>query len=157
MRNVVRSMPDHRLAVHILFFQDIKLFANGFVYISKEGIREIVLFAELLLRLGRVAGDAEHDGAGVLDFFELVAKAAGLDGAAGRIGFGIEEEDDRLAGEILQMDGLLRVVLERKVGNFVVDFHYFPSKKADECPRTGGRLKLSCSSEDYVTGSHRMF
>jgi hypothetical protein len=55
------------------------------------------------------------------------------------------------------MDGLLRVVLERKVGNLIVDFHFSPSKNAGECPRSGGRLKLSGSSEDYVTGSHSMF
>ena len=45
MRKVVRSMPMTFLAVHILFLENIKLFADCFVYISKEGIRQVVLFA----------------------------------------------------------------------------------------------------------------
>ena len=107
MRNVVRSIPIDFLPVHILFLQDTKLIADLFVYISKEGIRKVVLLAEFLLRLGRVARDAEHDGAGRLDLFELVAETARLDGAAGRIGFGIKEQDHRLSGKILQMNGFL--------------------------------------------------
>jgi uncharacterized membrane protein YgcG len=123
--------PHDFFAVHILFFENIKLFAHGFVYISKEGIREVVLFAEFPLRLRRIAGNAEDDGAGRLDFFELVAKAAGLNGAAGRVGFGIEKQDDRLTGEVLQMDGLVVIVLENKIGDFVVDFHFSSLQEMD--------------------------
>jgi len=51
--------------------------------------------------------------------------------------FRVEEENHRLAGEIFQMDGLLRVVLERKVGNFVVDFHFsLPQQMRRTQPRT---------------------
>ena len=37
----------HFLAVHVLFLQHIKLFADFLVYISKECVREVVLGAEL--------------------------------------------------------------------------------------------------------------
>src|ERR1700744_2516668 len=82
----------HFLAIHVLFFQDTKLIRNRFVYISKERIREIILFAELLLGFRCVARDAKDHGPCVLDLPELIAKATGLDGAAGGVGFRIEEE-----------------------------------------------------------------
>ena len=44
--NVVRSMPHHFLAVHVLFLQHAKLFAHFLVYISKECVRQVVLGAE---------------------------------------------------------------------------------------------------------------
>ena len=48
--------PHNFFAVHILFLEDAKLFANCFVYISKEGIGQVIFFLELLLRFGSVAG-----------------------------------------------------------------------------------------------------
>src|SRR5271170_5754474 len=47
--------PNHFLAVHILFLENIKLFADYFVYICKEGVGQVELLFEFLLRLGRVA------------------------------------------------------------------------------------------------------
>ena len=44
--------PHHFLAVHVLFFQHVKLFADFLVYISKECVREVVLGLEF----GLVAG-----------------------------------------------------------------------------------------------------
>src|SRR5271163_191447 len=44
--------PNHFLAVHILFLENVKLFANYFVYICKEGIGQVILLFEFLLRLG---------------------------------------------------------------------------------------------------------
>jgi hypothetical protein len=35
-----------------------------------------------------------------LELLEVVAEAAGFDGAAGGVGLGVEEEDDGLAGEV---------------------------------------------------------
>jgi hypothetical protein len=114
---------DDFLAVHVLFLENPKLFADFFVYICKEWIRQVVLGLEFGLGFGRVAGDAEDDGSGVLELFEGVAEAAGFDGAAGGIGPGIEEEDNGLAGEVAEMHGLILVVLNGEVGNFLVKFH----------------------------------
>jgi len=114
---------DDFLAVHVLFLEDPKLFADFFVYISKERIRKVVLCLEFGLGFGRVAGDAEDDGAGVLELFEGVTKAAGFDGAAGSVGAGIEEEDDGFSGEVAEVDGVFLIVLKREVGDFLVQFH----------------------------------
>src|ERR1700722_5632433 len=84
--------PNYLLAVHILFLENIKLFADYFVYICKEGVRQVVLILEFLLRLGRVARDTENDGSSLLYLLEYITKAAGFDGGAGSVSPGIEEK-----------------------------------------------------------------
>ncbi len=127
---------NHFLAIHVLFLENIKLFADYFVYICKEGVRQVVLLFEFLLGLGRVARDTQDDGAGLLYLFEDITKAAGFDGAAGSIGLGIKEEHDRFAAEIFQVHGLVFFSLKRKVGHFVVHFHEkSPSPKRDAMQR----------------------
>src|SRR5277367_3748522 len=78
--------PNHFLAVHILFLENIKLFADYFVYICKEGVRQVVLLFEFLLRLGRVARDTQNDGSSLLYLLECVTKAAGFNGASRSVG-----------------------------------------------------------------------
>src|SRR5271163_4057722 len=114
---------DDFLAVHVLFLEHIKLFADFFVYICKEWIGQVILFLEFLLSFGRVAGDAENNGSGGLELFEGVAEAAGFDGATGRIGSGVKEKDNGLAGKVLEVHSIFLVVLQREVGNFLVEFH----------------------------------
>src|SRR5277367_2447679 len=114
---------DDFLAVHVLFLEHIKLFADFFVYICKEWIRQVILFLEFLLRPGRVAGDAENDGSGSLELLEGVTEAAGFDGASGRVGSGVKEQDNGLAGKVLEVHSIFLVVLQREVGNFLVEFH----------------------------------
>src|ERR1700758_1197541 len=80
---------DHLLAVHILLLENIKLFADYFVYICKEGVGQVVLLFKLLLRLGRVARDTKNNGACLLYLLEDVAETAGFDGATGSVGPGI--------------------------------------------------------------------
>src|ERR1700744_789751 len=91
----------HFLAIHILLLENIKLFADYFVYICKEDIRQVVLLFELLLRLWCVARDTENNSAGLLYLLEDVAKTAGFDGAAGSVGPGIEEKHHGFAAVIL--------------------------------------------------------
>ena len=57
---------------------------------------------ELLDRLDRVRGDAEHDRAERVVVRRVVADAARLRGAAGRVGLGVEVQDHRAAGELRQ-------------------------------------------------------
>ena len=109
------------LAVHVLFLEDTKLIDDFFVYICQERVGEIVFFLELALGFDGVAGDAEDDGSGGLQFFEGVAEAAGLDGTARGVGFGVKEEYDGLSGEVGEIDGVVLVVLECKVGYFFVE------------------------------------
>jgi hypothetical protein len=115
--------PDF-LAIHVLLLHDAKLIADLFVYICKEWVREAVFLLEVALGFGCVAADAEDDGAGGLEFGEGVAEAASLNGAAGGVGPGVKEEDDGFAGEVGEVDGVLRIVLESEVGYFFVQLHW---------------------------------
>ena len=85
---------NHFLAIHILLFENIKLFADYFVYISKEGVRQAILFLEFFLRLGRVARDTQNDSSGLLYLLEDVTKSAGFNRAARSVCLGIEEKHD---------------------------------------------------------------
>jgi hypothetical protein len=124
--------PNHFLAIHILFLENVKLFADYFVYICKEGVGQVVLFFEFFLRLGRIARDTQNDGPGLLYLLKYVAKATGFDGAAGSVCLGIEEKHDWFAGKIFQVHGLVLFGLKREISNFVVYFHEKdPSTKRD--------------------------
>src|SRR5271154_2867866 len=128
--------PNHFLAVHILFLENVKLFANYFVYICKEGIGQVVLLFEFLLCLRRVARDTQNNGSGLLYLLEDVTKATGFDSAAGGVGLGIKEKHHRFAGEIFKMYGFVFFGLQCEVSNFVVHFHEKdPSKKRCAMPQ----------------------
>ena len=122
------------LPVHIFFFQHVKLFADFFVYIGKEGIRQVVLCLELRWPSGVSREMPSTMAPAALEFFEGVAEAAGLDRAARSVGSGIKEEDDGLAGEILEVNGIFLVILKRKIGNFLVEFHK-SSFSGEDCAR----------------------
>ena len=74
------------LAVHRLVAQKIEALDEHLVGVGEQRILDVVFFGELLLRLYGVAGDAEDDGSSLLQLCELITKAAGFDGAAGRVG-----------------------------------------------------------------------
>ena len=107
------------LAIHVLFLQHVKLLAHFLVHIGKQRVRQLVFGAKFGLLLGRVAADAQHHRPSRLQFRERIAEAAGLNGAARSIRFGVKEEDDRLAGVIRQAHGLILVRLQGKIGNFL--------------------------------------
>jgi hypothetical protein len=126
--------PDDLFPVHIFLFQNVKLLAGFFIHVGQQRIRKVIIFLELTLGFGCVAGDAEHDGSGFLQLLEGIAKAAGLNGAAGRIGFRIEEKDNGLAREIAQVNGFFLIVLKGKIGDFFMQFHRFPLKSTISRP-----------------------
>src|SRR3984957_20208328 len=135
------------LAIHVLFLENIKLFADYFVYICKEGVRQVVLLLEFLLRLGCVARDTQNDSPGLLYLLEYITKAAGFDGAAGSVSPGIEEKHNRLAAEILQVHGFVFFGLQREVSNFVVHLHEkSPSAKRDAMQRDYSMMKNAARS-----------
>lgn len=112
-----------QLAVHGLGFDDAEAVADGLVGVGKERVLEIVLFGELLLRLDGVARDAEDYYASLLQFCEMVAKAAGFDGAARGVGLGIEEEYDGLAGEVGEVDDVAVLIRQGEIFYDVADLH----------------------------------
>ena len=60
---------------------------------------------------GCVRRDADDHRAGLLVFLEAIADPAGLRRATGRVGLGVEVEDERLALEVVELDGLAVLVL----------------------------------------------
>jgi hypothetical protein len=137
----------HFLAIHVLFLENIKLFADYFVYICKERVGQVVLLLEFLLRLGCVARDTQNDSPGLLYLLEYITKAAGFDGAAGSVSPGIEEKHNRLAAEILQVHGFVFFSLQREVSNFVVHLHEkSPSPKRDAMQRDYSMMKNAARS-----------
>ena len=123
--NYVGGALDARdlLAVHVLFFDDAEAVADGLVGVGQERVLQVVLFCELLLRFHGVARDAEDDDSRFLQLGEVVSEAAGFDGATGRVGLGIEEEDDGLAGEIREADLVAVLIGEGKVFDETTDLH----------------------------------
>ena len=113
----------NELAVHVLWFDKVVAIDEHHVGVGEEVIGKVVLVLELLLILDGVARDAENDDAGLLKLLEGVAEAAGFDGAARRVGAGIEEENDRLALEVGEGDVFALLVLEGEVFYFVAYLH----------------------------------
>lgn len=117
----------HFFAVHVLLFENAKLIADDFVYICEQRVRQLVFFFEFHLRFGRVARDADDYGAGVLQLSELVSKPAGLDSAAGGVGFRIEEKYYRFAGKLRKLHWIAIFILESKISYLVMFLHRIPS------------------------------
>jgi hypothetical protein len=111
------------LAVHVLGLDEVVAVDELHVGVGQEVVGQVVLVLELLLVLDGVAGDAEDDDALLLEFLEGVAEAAGLDGAAGGVGAGVEEEDYGLGFEVGEGDFFAVLILEGEVFYFVVYLH----------------------------------
>ena len=91
----------HFLPVHVLFFDHAEGVADFLIGIGEERVGEVVFLFELLLLGGSVGGDAENDGAGLLDLLECVAEPARFYGSTGGVGLGIEEQNHVLTAKIL--------------------------------------------------------
>ena len=86
------------------------------VGVGEEREVEHVVVGERAQPLDGVAGDAEHDRVGGLVVGRVVTNAAGLGGAARRVGLGIEVDDDGAAAQLRQRDRLAVLVGEGEVG-----------------------------------------
>jgi hypothetical protein len=71
-----------------------------------------------------VGAHAQDGDAELVEFFFCVAKLGRFDGSTGSVGFGVEEEEDALAGEVLKRDGLAVVGWEAKGGGFGANFEH---------------------------------
>ena len=94
----------HLFAIHVLLLDDAELVGNGLVLVGEEGVGQLVLVLELLLGGGCVGGDADYGDPGPGKLAVCVAEPARFYGSTGGIGFRIEEEDDRFAAKLLQLD-----------------------------------------------------
>jgi hypothetical protein len=111
------------LSVHIFGLDKVVAIDQNHVGIGQQIVGEFVFVFEFLLGFYIVAGDAEDYYACLLEFFEGVAEAAGLDGAAGGVGSGVEEEDNGFSFEVGEGDVFSVLVLECEVFYFVAGFH----------------------------------
>jgi hypothetical protein len=112
-----------QLAVHVFWLDEVVAVDQDHVGIGEEIVGEVEFVFEFLLVFYGVTGDAEDDDAGLLEFGEGIAEAAGLNGAAGSIGAGIKEEDYGGAFEVGEGDVFAVLVLESEVFYFVAEFH----------------------------------
>ncbi|MET4575667.1 hypothetical protein ABIE13_000767 [Ottowia thiooxydans] len=85
------------LAVHDLVFHHTEHVAHFFFGVSNQLERQLKLGLEVFVRFHVIARNAEHNGSGFHEVFVLVAKLHGLGCATGRIVFGIEIKNQRLA------------------------------------------------------------
>ena len=115
--------PNHRFAVHILFFQDFELCGNLFFRIGEQGVRKFVLFLEVFLCRGSVGRDAEYYQAGLLEFYIGVAEPARFNRSTGSVGLGIKEKHNVLPAELFQRNAFAVLVEQIKIGCFHVGFH----------------------------------
>ena len=101
-----RSPGDahHLLAIHVLLFDHTELVSDGLVLVGEKRVRQFVLVLEFLLSGRCVGRDAEYGNAGPGELSICVAEPARFYGSTGGIGFRIEEEDDRFAAKLLQLD-----------------------------------------------------
>ena len=95
---------QHFLAVHVLFLDHAELVGDCLVLISQQRIGQLVLVLELLLGGRCIGRDSEYGDSGPGQFAVCVAEPARFDGSTGGIGFRIEEQDNRLAAKLLQLD-----------------------------------------------------
>ena len=113
----------HVGAAHELFFLPGAELLDGFVGgIAEQREIEILLGLEGGLGFDGVGAHAEDGDAEIVEFFFCVTKLGRFDGSTGCVGFGVEEEEDLLAGEIFEREFLAFVGLQAEAGSFDAGF-----------------------------------
>jgi len=113
----------HMGAAHeMLFLPDAELLDGFMGGVAEKREIEILLGLEGGLGFDGIGAHAEDGDAEIVEFLFCVTKLGRFDGSTGGVGFGVEKEEDALAGEVLERDGLAVVGLEAKGGGFGADF-----------------------------------
>ena len=71
-----------------------------------------------------IGAHAEDGHAELVEIFFCVAKLGRFDGSTSGVGFGVEEEEDLLAGEVIQRDVFAFVGFEAEGGGFGAKFEH---------------------------------
>jgi hypothetical protein len=101
-----------------------------------------------------VGAHAEDGYTQLVEVFFCVAKLGRFYRSTGSVGFGVEEEEDLSAGEVLEGDGLAVVGWETEGGGFGADFQHstflreliFKAYQESGRPHLPGRGKLRAAS-----------
>jgi len=105
-----------------LFFLPGAEFLDGFVGgVAEQREIEILLGLEGGLGFDGVGAHAENGDAEIVEFLFCVAKLGRLDRSTGSVGFGEKEEEDALAGEVLERNFFAFVGWEAEGGGFGAD------------------------------------
>jgi hypothetical protein len=95
----------HEGAAHELFFLPGAELLNSFVgRVTEQGEIEFVFLFEGSESFDGIGAQAEDGDAELVEFFFCVAKLGRFYRSTGSVGFGVEEEEDALAGEVFERD-----------------------------------------------------
>jgi hypothetical protein len=116
----------HEGAAHELFFLPGTELLDGLVGgIAEQWEIEFLLGLEGGLGFDGIGAHAEDGDAELVEIFFCVAKLGRFDGSTGGVGFGVEEEEDALAGEIFEREFFAFVGLEAEGGGFGAEFEHY--------------------------------
>ena len=91
----------HGGAAHELFFLPGAELADEFVVgVAEQGEIQILLGLEGGLGFDEIGAEAEDGHVELVEVFLCVTKLGRFDGSTGGVGFGVEEEEDALTGEV---------------------------------------------------------
>jgi hypothetical protein len=119
-------------AAHELFFLPGAEFFDEFMSgIAKQREIQFLLLLEGGLGFDGISAEAEDGHVELVEIFFCVTKLGRFDGSTGGVGFGVEEEEDALAGEVGEGDGFAVVGFQGEAGCFGAWFDHsgFPSRQ----------------------------
>jgi len=121
-----RTADDaHEGAAHELFFLPGAELLNGFVGgVAEQREIEPVLFLEGSQSFDGIGAHAENGDVELIKLLLCVTKLGRFDGSTGSAGFGEEEKEDALTGEVFERDFLAFVAFEAKDGGFSAYFEH---------------------------------
>ncbi len=115
----------HEGAAHELFFLPDAEFLDGFVgRVAEQGEIEILLGLEGGLGCDSVGAHAEDGHIKLVELLLCVAKLGRFNRSTGGVGFGVEEEENALAGEVFEREFAAIVGWEAKGGGFGAYFEH---------------------------------
>ncbi len=115
----------HEGAAHELFFLPGAEFCDGRVSgIGEQRKIKLVLCFEGGLGFDGIGAHAEDSHTVLVELVLCVAKLGRFDGSTGGAGFGVEEEENAIAGKVFESDGCTFVGLEAEGGGFGAYFKW---------------------------------
>jgi len=119
-------------AAHELFFLPGAELGDEFVIgVAEQWEIEILFLLEGGLGFDGIGAEAEDGHLELVEIFFCVTKLGRFDGSTGGVGFGVEKEEDALAGEVGEGDGFAFVGFQGEAGGFGAWFEHsgFPSRQ----------------------------
>jgi hypothetical protein len=113
----------HEGAAHELFFLPGSEFPDGLMGgVAEQRKIEILFGFEGSLGFDGIGTQAQDGDTQLVEVLFCVAKLGRFDGSTGGVGFGVEENEDALAGEVFEREFLAFVGLQAEGGSFDTGF-----------------------------------